>query len=158
MINFPKGSNLVSPLAPLMVALALTSCGTKPDPAGAENPSRSGDPNSIRTVMARFAKAAHEVADLNENGEATIGELKRVSKKMDDVKFKIYDEDNSGGLSVAEAIKAVETGDVSAKLKRQFDPNGDGIVDPAEMARFNKLIGTTDGLRNFIQVEHVFAL
>jgi hypothetical protein len=158
MIKHAASSIPFSPLAPLIVALSLASCGSDTDPATEIDPSRSGDPNSIHTVMARFSDAAHEVADLNENGEATIGELKRVSKTVNEVKFATYDEDHSGGLSVAESIKAIEGGPVSGKLRSRFDPNGDGVVEPADMTRFDELIGGTDGLRNFIQVEQVFDL
>lgn len=158
MTRHPASFNLLSSLAPLVVALSLSSCGSTTVTDTEIDPSRSGDPNSIHTLMAKFARAVHEVADLNENGEATIGELTRVSKTVNEAKFATYDEDDSGGISIAESIKAIEEGPVSGKLRSRFDPNGDGRVEPADMARFDELIGDTDGLRNFIQVEQVFSL
>ena len=76
----------------------------------------------------------------------------------DDEKFRTYDADNSGGLSLEEATSAVTNEGVSAKLRSQFDPNHDGAIDTAETAKFDEMLDASDGLRNFVEVEHIFSL
>lgn len=157
-MNHLAVSHFLSRLGMLTMAVALASCGTSKNPAGEPPNGGNHDPNSFAALRARFAKSVHVVADLNENGEATIGELRRVSPELNEAKFEGFDEDNSGGLSLEEATKAVESGEVSAKLQRQFDPDADGLVEPAEWKRFNKMVLVSDDLRNFVQVESIFNL
>ena len=64
-------------------------------------PAGDGD---IDLMLARFAKAVHLIADLNENGDVTYQELLRVSADADDEKFRSYDADGSGGVRVQDVF------------------------------------------------------
>ena len=143
----------------LPIAVFLAACGSGGDAADTDKSgSRSGAANSFSALQIRFAESVHTVADLNENGEVTIGELQRVSPKLDLEKFKLYDQDNSGGISVEEATTAVQRGVITDKLRQKFDQDGDGIIQPPDQARFNELVSASDRLRNFVQVERIFEL
>ena len=141
---------------PLAAALLLSSCTTKilPDP-----PELTPASNSDTDLMlAGFAKAVHLIADLNEDGEATYQEILRVDADADDEKFRAADLDNSGGLSVQEATTAITKGPAGDKLLKRFDPNGDGVINAAEQAEFDRLIAATEGLRRFVEVEDLFTM
>lgn len=163
----PKAIRAITQLILLASATALVSCASPTlgipmlTPAGDGNgdieltPAGDGD---IDLMLARFAKALHLIADLNENGEVTYQELLRVSADADDEKFRSYDTDESGGLSLEETTTAITKGEVAAKLIAKFDPNGNGEIDASEAAKFDAMIDATEGLRNFVEVEHLFAL
>lgn len=140
----------------LTIAVVFTSCATKPIPVPPElTPAGNSD---IDLLVARFAKAVHVIADLNENGEVTYQELLRVDADADDEKFRLADLDESGGLSLEETTVAITGGDAGTKLRRKFDPNHDGVIDAAEAAEFDKMIDATEGLRKFVEVERIFSL
>lgn len=155
MMNNLKIFHAAKRLVPLSIAVVFASCATTPDP---DPPGLAPAGNSdIDLMQARFAKAVHEIANLNENDEVTYQELLRVDLNADDEKFRLADLDESGGLSLEEVTIVVTNGDAGAKLRRKFDPNHDGVINAAEAAKFDKMIEATDGLRKFVEVEHIFS-
>lgn len=140
----------------LAIAVGLTSCATKP----IQNPPALTPASSSDTdlMLAKFAKAVHVIADLNENGEATYQEILRVDADADDEKFRSADRDGSGGLSLEETTIGITSGEAGQKLLRRFDPDNDGTIDAAESAEFERMIDATEGLRNFVEVEDIFTL
>jgi hypothetical protein len=137
------------------IAVVFTACATKTTPEPPDlTPAGDGD---IDLMLARFAKAVHVIADLNENGEATYQELLRVDADADDERFRGYDLDKSGGLSLQETTTAITNGEIATKLRSRFDPNHDGVIEAPEAEKFDKLIEATDGLRKFMEVERVFS-
>ena len=154
MKNDPRVLSAARRLVLLTIAVVFTSCATKPTPEPPElTPTGSSD---IDLMTARLAKAAHLIADLNENGEVTYQELLRVDANADDERFRVMDLDKSGGLSLEESTIAITGGDAGTKLRRKFDPDNDGVVDAAKAAEFDKMINATEGLRKFVEVEHIF--
>ena len=136
------------------MALVFASCSTTPDPDPPEL-TPEGD-SDVDLMIARLAKAVHVIADLNEDGEVTYQELLRVDADADDEKFREADLDNSGTLSLEEATKAITAGNAGEKLRRRFDPNGDGVISASKQAEFDQLLAATEGLRRFVEVEDVF--
>jgi hypothetical protein len=153
MMNDFKMFHAAKRLVWLSIALGFTSCSTPPPPE--LTPAGNSD---VDLMMARFAKAVHVIADLNEDGDVTFQELLRVDADADDERFRLTDLNKSGGLSLEEATTATTNGAAGAKLRRKFDPDNDGAINASDAARFDRMIEATDGLRKFVEVEHILSL
>lgn len=104
----------------------------------------------VSELKRALAKGVHEASDLNGDGIVTFEEWKEVMPEADLKRFNKYNAEGTPGLSLAEAINAMEKEKTFDDLVAHIDTNNDGVIDPGEAEVFHDAMEAADG-RNDVE-------